>query len=67
MSFNLYPGRPAGLPDWNAALGFRNRRVHDDIDIDFLQIEPLLMTDKGSFNVRFLSRDYSNVTESSKL
>jgi uncharacterized protein YutE (UPF0331/DUF86 family) len=64
LNINLIPATE--LPDWNAAIGLRNRLVHDYMNIDFRQIEALLMTDKTSFIVRFLNRDYPNAPESTK-
>ena len=44
------------LAAWNAAVGLRNRIVHDYMNIDFDHIVSLLSADKDGFIVEFLHR-----------
>jgi uncharacterized protein YutE (UPF0331/DUF86 family) len=43
------------LPEWNAAIGLRNRIVHDYMNIDMAQVLNLVATDKAAFITRFLT------------
>jgi uncharacterized protein YutE (UPF0331/DUF86 family) len=45
----------ADLPEWNAAIGLRNRIVHDYMNIDMAQVLNLVTTDKAEFIIRFLT------------
>jgi uncharacterized protein YutE (UPF0331/DUF86 family) len=45
----------ADLPQWNAAIGLRNRIVHDYMNIDMAQVLNLVATDKAEFIIRFLT------------
>jgi uncharacterized protein YutE (UPF0331/DUF86 family) len=45
----------ADLPEWNAAIGLRNRIVHDYMNIDMAQVLNLVATDKAEFIIRFLT------------
>lgn len=46
------------LPDWNAAIGLRNRLVHDYMNIDFHFVRDLLKNDRERFITAFLYQDY---------
>lgn len=46
------------LPAWNAAVGLRNRIVHDYMNIDMKQVMDLVMADKHQFIVDFLSKQF---------
>lgn len=46
------------LGAWNAAVGLRNRIVHDYMNIDMAQVTALIMADQHRFIVDFLSKRF---------
>lgn len=46
------------LTDWNAAVGIRNRIVHDYMNIDMGQVLSLVTANKPQFIVDFLSKQF---------
>lgn len=46
------------LADWNAAVGLRNRIVHDYMNIDMGQVLALVAGNKPQFIVDFLSKQF---------
>lgn len=46
------------LADWNAAVGLRNRIVHDYMNIDMGQVLSLVAANKPQFIVDFLSKQF---------
>lgn len=46
------------LPSWNAAVGLRNRIVHDYMNIDMDQVTALVAENREQFIVRFLLKEF---------
>ena len=46
------------LADWNAAVGLRNRIVHDYMNIDMGQVLSLVVANKPQFIVDFLGKQF---------
>ncbi len=50
--------QPQDLADWNAAVGLRNRIVHDYMNIDMEQVLSLVTANQPQFIVDFLSKQF---------